>query len=196
MISSQIKQKYAADPQARQLLIVESTEGSNALARYYVKGEDGSWWLLHRGTAFIGRNGTGKKTSEGLARTPLGELRPLRAFGLKPDPGCRLPYIDIIPGTVACNAEGPFYNRIVKLPDYVGTCGPDLPGEKMWQLSPEYDYGLETDFNSACVYPLGSAIFVHCKGAKTWTDGGIALDKRLIRQILRTADSGLRIYVL
>ena len=195
MTSNEVKQKYAAEPDARQLLIVECTGGSNAMARYYIKKEDGSWWLLHRGTAFIGKNGTGK-TGEGDAKTPLGELRPLRAFGIKPDPGCRLPYIDVVRGTVACDAQGPFYNRIVQFEDYFPKYGPTLPGEKMWLLSPEYDYGLETDYNSACVYPLGSAIFIHCKGAKTWTGGCVALDKRLIRQILRTADSGLRIYVL
>lgn len=194
MTTDEVKQMYAADSEVRQLLIIKHTEGSNALARYYIKNL-GSWWLLHRGSAFIGKNGTGK-TAEGDAKTPLGELRPLRAFGIKPDPGCILPYLDLVPGTIACDAKGHFYNRIVQLKDYFDECGSDLPGEKMWLMSPEYDYGLETNFNLDCIYPLGSAIFVHCKGSKTWTGGCIALDKRLLRQILITADESLRIYVL
>ena len=189
----EIKDRYAADPVARQLLVVECTGGSNAKVRYYVK-QDGGWWLLHRGSACIGKNGLGK-TREGDAKTPEGEFRPLCAFGIKANPGSTLPYIDVTPGTVACDAEGPFYNRIVKLSEYCDVCGPDLPGEKMWQLSPEYDYGLQTDYNSGNVYPLGSAIFIHCKGAKTWTGGCVALDRRLMRQILKTATGGLVISI-
>ncbi len=195
MTAKEIKARYACDPDARQLLIVECTEGSNALARYYIK-KDGGWWLLHRCSAFIGKNGAGK-TSEGDAKTPYGELRPLRAFGIKPDPGCSLPYLNVAPGTIACDSPGKWYNRIVTPSEYGFQNGASEPaGERMWTLSPEYHYGLETDYNRGCVYPLGSAIFIHCKGAKTWTGGCVALDKRVMRQILRTADAGLRIYVL
>ena len=65
----------------------------------------------------------------------------------------------------------------------------------MWEITPEYDYGLETDYNSECLYPMGSAIFVHCKGAKSYTGGCIALDKPLMKKILMTADSGLLIQI-
>ena len=193
MTWQEIKTKYAADPEVQQLLAVECIGGSNAKVRYYVK-QNGGWWLLHRGTAFIGKNGLGK-TREGDAMTPEGDFRPIIAFGIKPNPGCQLPYIDVTVGTVACDAEGQFYNRIVKFPDYCDICGPDLPGEKMWQLSPEYDFGIQTDYNADNIYPLGSAIFIHCKGAKTWTGGCVALDKRLMRQILQTATAGLVISI-
>jgi len=197
MTCAEVKEYYAADPSARQLLIVESTEGSEAKARYYIK-QEGRWWLMYRCSAFIGKNGLGK-TGEGDAKTPLGELRPVSAFGIKPDPGCKLPFIKVEPGTIACDAPGPWYNKIVKYSDYgpeLSSSGKEPEGEKMWQLSPEYDYGLETNFNPGCVYPLGSAIFIHCKGAKTWTGGCVALDKRVMRQILKSADAGLRIYIL
>ena len=188
MKRSQIKEKYATRADAGQLLLVECTGGSDAIARYYIK-EAGGWRLLHRGSAFIGKNGLGK-TGEGDAKTPSGELKPLFAFGIKPNPGTVLPYLRVAPGTFACDGQGPNYNRVICLPD-----GKDCPGEKMWQLSPEYDWGLQTDFNRECEYPKGSAIFVHCKGAKAYTGGCIALDRRYIRQILRTADYGLRIYI-
>lgn len=185
-----LKKKYSADPSAHQLLDVECTGGTAASVRYYIK-RDGLLILARRGTACIGKNGAGK-AGEGDAKTPLGELRPLSAFGIKPDPGTALPFIRVAEGTIACDCEGPFYNRIVTPSDY-GSSAPE--GERMWTLSPEYDYGLQTDFNSGNVYPLGSAIFVHCKGAKTWTGGCIALDRRLMKQILKTADAGLRIVV-
>ena len=185
-----IKDGWLADPDAFQLLTVECTGGSNAKVRYYVK-VGGAWRLLHRGSAYIGKNGPGK-TREGDAKTPQGELKPLFAFGIKPNPGCLLPYLDITPGIIAADGEGPFYNKVVGPADYGA---PEPAGERMWELSPEYDYGLQTDFNSGCIYPLGSAIFIHCKGAKSWTGGCIALDKRLMLQILKTAGYGLRISI-
>ncbi len=174
---------------ARQLLLVRQIHGSEAEVRYYVRGAAG-WRLRGKGLAYIGKNGTGK-TSEGDARTPLGELRALGAFGILPDPGCALPYRRIVPGTVACDEEGPLYNRIVQTRE-----GDGINGERMWELHPEYDYGIETDYNAECIYPRGSAIFVHCKGAKSYTGGCIALDKPLMKKILITADKDLLIQVL
>ncbi len=180
-----IKDRYAAEREARQLMIVECTGGSDARVRYYVK-EEGHWIMVGRCAAYIGKNGLGKER-EGDAKTPEGELRPLRAFGIKPDPGSRLPYLRVVPGTLACDEEGPYYNKIVS--------GVAVGGEKMWELSPEYNYGIETDYNEAGIWPLGSAIFIHCKGAKVWTGGCVALDERLMKLIIKTADSGLIISI-
>ena len=173
---------------AHQLLLVRQTHCSEAEVKYYVRGAAG-WRLRGKGLAYIGKNGCGK-TREGDARTPLGTLRPMGAFGILPDPGCALPYRRIIPGTVACDEQGPYYNRIVQSSEES-----PINGERMWEITPEYDYGLETDYNSECLYPMGSAIFVHCKGAKSYTGGCIALDKPLMKKILMTADSGLLIQI-
>lgn len=185
-----LKDRLAADPDARQLLAVECTGGSNAKARFYTKTPDGRWWLLYRGSAYIGRNGLGK-TREGDAKTPVGEFKPVAAFGILPNPGCSLQYIDVVPGTVACDVEGPYYNRIVGPGDYDS----EPAGEQMWTMSPKYDYGMQIDFNPDNIYPLGSAIFVHCKSENHFTGGCVALDKRLMQQILKSADAGLRICI-
>ena len=186
-----VLKKYKSLQEVRQLLLVEYVGGSDAIARYYVKGL-GGWRLRGKCNAFVGKNGAGKER-EGDAKTPLGELKPLRAFGILPDPGCRLPYLRVVPGTVAVDEEGAHYNRIVQ----TGTVEPQpgCGGERMWEFSPEYDYGIETDYNAAGIWPLGSAIFIHCKGAKSWTGGCVALDKPLMKKILRTADNGLRIVI-
>lgn len=173
------------DNDAGQLLLVEYKGGSEAVARYYVKGSKG-WRFRGQCDAYVGKNGVGKER-EGDAKTPLGELKPLRAFGILPDPRCALPYLQVRPGTIACDEQGPYYNKIVQDID----CG----GERMWELSPEYDYGLETNYNETGTWPLGSAIFVHCKGAKSWTGGCIALDRALMKKILSTADGSLRIII-
>ncbi len=177
-----------------QLLEVKCKQGSDADVKYYVKGPKG-WRVRGRGKAFIGKNGCGKER-EGDARTPLGDLRALRAFGILPDPGSSLPYLNVRPGIIACDEEGPYYNRIVECAGWdniAGSC--DIGGERMWELSPEYDYGLETDYNAAGLWPLGSAIFIHCKGAKQWTGGCVALDKPLMKKILMTATEALVIRI-
>ncbi|MBO7643646.1 MAG: L,D-transpeptidase family protein [Bacteroidales bacterium] len=184
------KEQFAADPGAKQLLAVESTGGADATVNYFVKADNGNWTPVFSGAAFIGKNGLGK-TQEGDSKTPEGVFRPIAAFGIMPNPGCLLPYIDITPGTVACDAEGPLYNRIVKPGDYLT----EPEGEKMWLLSPKYDYGLQIDFNPQNIYPLGSAIFIHCKSYNPYTGGCVALDRGHMIEILRSADAGLRICI-
>ncbi|MBQ9462875.1 MAG: hypothetical protein IJU68_04375 [Bacteroidales bacterium] len=183
--------KYGKNESVQQLLLVEHSGGSDALARYYTKGAKG-WRLRGKGSAFVGKNGVGK-TREGDAKTPVGELRPLRAFGILPDPGCALPYLHVVPGTFACDEQGPNYNRIVQ----TGSAepSPGYGGERMWELSPEYDYGIETDYNSRGIWPMGSAIFIHCKGAKAWTGGCVALEKELMKKVLLTATEKLVILI-
>ncbi len=180
------------DKSTSQLLLVEYIGGSDAEVKYYVKGSRG-WRLRGRCSAFVGKNGVGK-TREGDAKTPLGTLKPLRAFGILPNPGTALPYLQVTPGTFAVDEQGPFYNRIVQC---AGTePEPRCSGERMWELSPEYDYGIETDYNAAGIWPLGSAIFIHCKGHKSWTGGCVALDKALMKKVLCSADHRLAIIVI
>jgi L,D-peptidoglycan transpeptidase YkuD (ErfK/YbiS/YcfS/YnhG family) len=41
----------------------------------------------------------------GDGKTPLGTLRPLSAFGIKPNPGTTMPYIDVTPTTYAFDED-------------------------------------------------------------------------------------------
>ena len=76
-----------------QLLEVYDVQGSAAKARLTVDGK-----VLFVTDVFIGKNGIGK-TGEGDAKTPTGTLRPLSAFGIKPNPGTKMPYTDITPSS-------------------------------------------------------------------------------------------------
>lgn len=62
-------------------------------------------------------------------------------------------------------------------------------------LLQEYNYGIESTFNNNNIYPNGSAIFIHCKGAKAFTGGCIAFDQKDMKYILRHADKGMRIVI-
>jgi hypothetical protein len=65
----------------------------------------------------------------------------------------------------------------------------------MFKMSPEYNYGLTTNYNEENIYPNGSAIFIHCKGQKPFTGGCIALDEEYMEMILKSAEEGMHIYL-
>ena len=72
--------------------------------------------------------------------------------------------------------------------------GHDCKGEEMYKYSPEYNYGLQTATNPANEYNNGSNPFIHCKGAKPFTMGCVALDEEYMITILKKSDQGMRVY--
>lgn len=92
----------------------------------------------------------------------------------------------------ACDEEGPYYNTIVDTAVTGVSCG----GEHMIEMVPEYNYGLELDYNPCNAYPLGSAIFVHCKGSKAYTGGCVALDEDFMKLILVEARPDMRVVII
>ena len=172
--------------QHSQILRVKPYEGcSKARAEYY-RNDGNGWLLVCTCEAIIGKNGIGK-TKESDGKTPCGEFLAVSAFGLLENPGITgLEYINIDENTYACDEPGEFYNKIVHHP-----CG----GERMCEYSPAYDYGFVLDYNPQCIYPLGSAIFLHCKSGKGYTAGCVALDKELVRQLLVEYRTGLMVCI-
>ena len=187
---SSVLKQYSGDDAVHELLLVQSAEGSNATVRYYAKAGVRKWKLVSETDAFIGKNGLGK-TREGDAKTPEGDFGVQTAFGILPDPGTALPWLPVTESIFACDEEGPWYNRII---DTAATHHP-CRGEDMFHTAPQYNYGLALDFNPECRYPDGSAIFFHCKGAKVWTGGCIAVDEAFMRRILETCHPGLRVVI-
>ncbi len=185
-------QKYRHDDKVHQIMLVRCTEGCTATVQYYEKltDENDVWSLTFETEAIIGKNGP-EKTGEGDAKTPYGDFGVRGAFGIRSNPGTDLPYTEIKETTFACDEEGEYYNQIIDTEE----TGHDCKGEEMYELSPEYNYGIETDFNAKNEWPKGSAIFIHCKGTKKFTGGCVALDEELMKKVLETADSGMRIII-
>ena len=171
--------------QKGQLLEVYDVQGSAGKARLTVDGK-----VLFVTDVFIGKNGLGK-TGEGDGKTPVGTLRPLSAFGIKPNPGTTMPYIDVTPTTYACDEDCEYYNKIIDTSVVHHEC----KGEEMYSCQPHYNYGIATDFNKECIYPNGSAIFIHVKGPKPYTGGCIAFDEDRMVDILKNCDMSLVITV-
>lgn len=175
---------------ASELLLVRQESGSIARATFLVRRGDaapgqGRWRRVFSCRAFIGRNGLGK-TAEGDGKTPCGTFGATGAFGVKPCPGGRLPYLELTPSTFACDEPGEYYNRIIDTAVVCHSCR----GEDMYRTVPAYNYGMTIDFNPECVYPDGSNIFVHCFGRKKSTAGCIALPECRMRRLLRLASPG------
>ncbi len=180
---------FLSETEVPQLLQVRCGSASRAWVFLYDRS-DSAWRLRASGAAFIGRCGIGK-TKEGDAMTPEGDFPVGTAFGRLPSPDTRLPYLQLRPGLIACDSEGPWYNCIV---DTLGT-GIRCSGEDMYAIAPEYDYGLEIGYNRERQYPLGSAIFLHCKGEKKYTGGCVAVDKSLMVRILELAEPGMLVSI-
>lgn len=184
-------QKYRKDDEVHQLLLVRYTGGCSAIAEFYEKSEYNSAWELKlTSDVYVGKYGIGK-TSEGDAKTPTADFGIRRGFGILPNPGTKLDYVDVIETTYACDEEGPYYNQII---DSAKT-GHDCKGEDMFTYTPEYNYGIETAFNDENTYPDGSAVFLHCKGAKAFTGGCVAFDQDDMEYILKHADKGMRVVI-
>ena len=187
----EILQKYRSDDSVHQIMIVSHTDGWNANMSFYDKAdENNAWTLVLEGEVYIGKNGM-NKTKEGDAKTPYGDFEVLQAFGILPNPGTAIEYIDVTPDTFACDEDCEFYNQIID----VKATGHKCNGEEMYKFSPEYNYGLTTSYNSAHKYPDGSAVFIHCKGQKPFTGGCIALDEADMKAVLQKAEPGMRIYL-
>lgn len=186
-------QQYRADESTGQLLLIRYTKGCSAKACYYIKNRESNdaWELVfEEQDAYIGKSGIGK-TTEGDAATPIGDFKATGAFGILPNPETALEWTDITPSTFSCDEDGPYYNQIIdtELTDH------DCSGEEMFAYSPEYNYGITLNYNPDNIYPLGSSIYLHCKGPKYFTGGCIAISQEHMETILKTASPGFTVCI-
>ncbi len=168
-----------------QLLEIYDVHGSEGKAKLTVDGK-----VLFTTSVYVGKNGLGK-TGEGDSKTPIGTMHVLSAFGVKPNPGTTIPYINVTETVYACDDNSEYYNKIIDTSVVPHQCN----GEHMIEYQPQYNYGLATDFNKECIYPKGSNIFIHVKGPKPYTGGCIAFDEDRMVEILRNCDMSLVINV-
>lgn len=183
-----IKESYLNNDSVGQLLLVKYSEGSNAIAEFYLK-EDGAWNLLEKGHVFVGKEGIGKE-KEGDMKTPVGEFGVYTAFGILPDPGTGLPYIFATPSIYGCD-DSCYYNMMIDTAVVHHECH----GEHIIDYVPEYHYGLAINYNPERILGMGSCIYVHCKGKKPYTAGCVALDEDFMRNVLLHSDKGLHVSI-
>lgn len=185
--------KYLNDDSVNQIITVQATGGSDAVVRLFEKtAENGKivWTETLECSGFIGLEGLGK-TREGDNKTPIGDFGITTAFGIKENPGTALPYIDVDDNTYCCGDEN-FYNRIIDISEHPHDCS---DGEHLIDYSPEYNYGIFLDYNREGKPGLGSAIFLHCSGANSYTGGCIAISEENMVILLKALDASARIII-
>ena len=184
--------KYQDVDSVNQIISVRYTAGTSADVSMYVKTQESgmtAWDEVLSCEAFIGRNGMGKVRA-GDKRTPLGDYGMITAFGIKPNPGTKLPYVDVDNDTYCCG-DRTAYNRIINIKHMPHKCR----GEHMINYNPDYNYGFFFDYNKDCVVGKGAALFFHCTGDSDHTAGCVAVDEENMATILRTIDKNARLVI-
>ena len=185
--------KYLNDANVKQIVTVQCDDKCGARVKMFEKttvGEKNIWTETLSCDGIIGLEGLGK-TKEGDNKTPIGDFGILTAFGIKPNPGTKLPYVDVTPDTYCCGDEE-YYNKIINAAELSHEC-PN--GEHLIDYTPEYNYGLFIDYNKECEPGKGSAIFFHCAGANTYTGGCVAVSEENMVKIMNTLEPGARIII-
>lgn len=177
-------QNLPAAQNANQIFVVAQLGGqTTAWVSMHVKDLNGEWQQIMTTPGFIGKNGLGKER-EGDNKTPVGVFKFDTAFGIAPDPGCQLPYLQIDENFYWSGDWNYNYNKLVDIRNY-----PYLNtenSEHLIEYNPHYTYALNMGYNAECTPGKGSALFLHCFGPiKTWTGGCVAIPTEKMKFVLQ-----------
>ena len=165
---------------AEQMIVVAWIQGTTAWISMHEKNSSGEWEQIMSTPGFIGKNGLGK-VKEGDHKTPVGTFRFDFAFGIAPDPGCAIPYVQVNENHYWSGDWNYKYNQFVDVREAPANF--DIANsEHLIDYNPHYLYGLNMGYNSECTPGKGSALFMHCFGPKyPYTLGCVGLpnDKML-----------------
>ncbi len=176
--------RLKAAQETDQLVLVGATGGSDALLSFYEKNGD-AWQEVFTRKAFIGKNGLGKER-EGDAKTPVGVFRFTMAFGIAPDPGCPMGYVQVDDTHYwVGDGKSPLYNRFVSTRD--SDDFDKAESEHLIEYARPYVYCLNISYNGQGKPGLGSAIFLHCYSQNAYTGGCVAIPEEDMRLLLRRA---------
>ncbi|MEE3468467.1 MAG: L,D-transpeptidase family protein [Eubacterium sp.] len=181
------KLPQAATAQKLFIVAAPSKTATTAWLSLHEKQTDGTWHMRMTSPGFIGLNGL-DKTKEGDAKTPTGEFKFNRAFGIADDPGCAIPYVKVDENTYWSGDPNYQYNQLVDLSSYPNLAMDD--SEHIIDYKYQYQYCLNISYNEAGTPGLGSAIFLHCfGGVKPWTGGCVAMPEDRMKFIMQNVDS-------
>ena len=171
---------YAAASQYSQLVIVQSN-GTNATVTMH-ELQDGVWTEILRTDGFVGSNGVGE-ASEFTSATPQGTFPLYFAFGINPDPGTKVPYLqgDEYDYWVG-DSSSPLYNQYARADS--DTDWDKSKSEKIIDYPTAYGYCLFIGYNIEGVPGKGSCFFLHCSNGRP-TAGCVSVPESDMAFILR-----------
>lgn len=177
-----------AAQEAEQLFVVAAMamDRTTASISMHQKDADGSWKQILSTPGFVGKNGLCLDADhvEGCGQTPVGVYHFNKAFGIAPDPGCAIPYIQVDDDIYWSGDPDNHYNEMVNIKDCPQLAMDD--SEHIVDYEYQYQYCLNISFNEECTPGRGSAIFLHCFGpTKPYTGGCVALPENIMKLVMQ-----------
>lgn len=171
---------YAAASQYSQLVIVQSN-GTNATVTMH-ELQDGVWTEILRTDGFVGSNGVGE-ASEFTSATPQGTFPLYFAFGINPDPGTKVPYLQVDEYDYwVGDSSSPLYNQYARADS--DTDWDKSKSERIIDYPTAYGYCLFIGYNIEGVPGKGSCFFLHCSNGRP-TAGCVSVPEPDMAFILR-----------
>ena len=174
---------------ATQVIIIAGcpdNQGRGASFTMHEKDGD-NWHEVISCHAFIGKNGWGKRF-EGDGKTPCGEFRFTKAFGINRAPsGCQMDYTKVDEADYwNGDSDSLLYNKFVSTNDY--TDFEISKSEHIIDYNMAYRYALNISWNPLGKPNRGSAIFLHCYTTKKFTGGCVAIPESVMVEVLRRVE--------
>ena len=178
----------AQDENNTQLFIVAGLglDKTTATVSMHERDENGNWKQILSTPGFVGKNGLCFDADhiEGCGQTPIGVYHFNKAFGIAPDPGCAISYVQVTDDIWWSGDPAYHYNEMVDIRDYPELVKDD--SEHIIDCEYQYQYCLNISFNEEGTPGRGSAIFLHCFGPlKPYTGGCVALPENIMEQVMQ-----------
>lgn len=171
---------YAAASQYSQLVIVQSY-GTRATVTMH-ELQDGVWTEILRTDGFVGSKGVGE-ASEFTSATPQGTFPLYFAFGINPDPGTKVPYLQVDEYDYwVGDSSSPLYNQYARADS--DTDWDKSESERIIDYPTAYGYCLFIGYNIEGVPGKGSCFFLHCSNGRP-TAGCVSVPESDMAFILR-----------
>ena len=188
----------AQDESVTQMVVVAAMgeDLTTATVSMHERAEDGTWKQILTTPGFVGRTGVipDAERQAGTGKTPMGDYRFTQAFGIAPDPGCAMPYVQVDEDKYWSGDYTYHPNEMVSLSEH-----PELDtdnSEHLIEYEYEYQYCLNIGFNEEGTYGRGDAIFLHCIGRKKpYTGGCVAVPEYAMKYILQHVKPECRIVI-
>ena len=178
----------AQDETVTQFFVVAGLgmDKTTATVSMHERDDAGEWKQILSTPGYVGKYGLcpDGDHAEGCGQTPMGTYRFNRAFGIAPDPGCAIPYVQVDNDIFWSGDPDYHYNEMMNINDYPELAMDD--SEHIVDYEYQYQYCLNISFNEDGTPGRGSAIFLHCLGPeKPYTGGCVAIPENIMKQVMQ-----------
>ena len=192
--------KLEAAKDAPQMIVIISNPEDPARGNlsWYRRDPSGRLVSVMNEVCVTGMNGvvSPEEKQEGDMKTPSGLYHFSGAYGLKMNPGSKLPYHQFVSGDYwVDDPESTHYNKLVNTSSVTKDW---KSAEDLMNAGICYDFILAIDYNKEAVPGKGSAIFLHCPKAfnNTGTSGCISISEEQMEVLLKNVTDKTKVLIV